>query len=223
MSRLMIVSAAVAVIGLGAYFVTSPGSNSVSPADPFGAAKAQEAGEIDTSSVVEMTLGNADAPVTMVEYASFTCPHCARFHSGPYKQLKTDYIDTGKINFIYREVYFDRYGLWASMIARCAGSTDAFFGMADLIYDKQSEWARAGDPAAIVGELRKIGLLAGLDAEAMEACLQDGEQARTLVAWYQENATEDGIESTPSFVINGKRYSNMEYSEMTEILDAAAE
>lgn len=223
MSRLMIVSAAVAVIGLGAYFVTSPGSNSVSPADPFGAANAQEAGEIDTSSVVEMTLGNADAPVTMVEYASFTCPHCARFHSGPYKQLKTDYIDTGKINFIYREVYFDRYGLWASMIARCAGSTDAFFGMADLIYDKQSEWARAGDPAAIVGELRKIGLLAGLDAEAMEACLQDGEQARTLVAWYQENATEDGIESTPSFVINGKRYSNMEYSEMTEILDAAAE
>lgn len=219
----MIVSAAVAVIGLGAYFVTSPGSNSVSPADPFGAANAQEAGEIDTSSVVEMTLGNADAPVTMVEYASFTCPHCARFHSGPYKQLKTDYIDTGKINFIYREVYFDRYGLWASMIARCAGSTDAFFGMADLIYDKQSEWARAGDPAAIVGELRKIGLLAGLDAEAMEACLQDGEQARTLVAWYQENATEDGIESTPSFVINGKRYSNMEYSEMTEILDAAAE
>ena len=223
MSRLMIVSAAVAVIGLGAYFVTSPGSNSVSPADPFGAANAQEAGEIDTSSVVEMTLGNADAPVTMVEDASFTCPHCARFHSGPYKQLKTDYIDTGKINFIYREVYFDRYGLWASMIARCAGSTDAFFGMADLIYDKQSEWARAGDPAAIVGELRKIGLLAGLDAEAMEACLQDGEQARTLVAWYQENATEDGIESTPSFVINGKRYSNMEYSEMTEILDAAAE
>ncbi len=223
MSRLMIVSAAVAVIGLGAYFVTSPGSNSVSPADPFGAANAQEAGEIDTSSVVEMTLGNADAPVTMVEYASFTCPHCARFHSGPYKQLKTDYIDTGKINFIYREVYFDRYGLWASMIARCAGSTDAFFGMADLIYDKQSEWARAGDPAAIVGELRKIGLLAGLDAETMEACLQDGEQARTLVAWYQENATEDGIESTPSFVINGKRYSNMEYSEMTEILDAAAE
>lgn len=219
----MIVSAAVAVIGLGAYFVTSPGSNSVSPADPFGAANAQEAGEIDTSSVVEMTLGNADAPVTMVEYASFTCPHCARFHSGPYKQLKTDYIDTGKINFIYREVYFDRYGLWASMIARCAGSTDAFFGMADLIYDKQSEWARAGDPAAIVGELRKIGLLAGLDAETMEACLQDGEQARTLVAWYQENATEDGIESTPSFVINGKRYSNMEYSEMTEILDAAAE
>lgn len=219
----MIVSAAVAVIGLGAYFVTSPGSNSVSPADPFGAANAQEAGEIDTSSVVEMTLGNADAPVTMMEYASFTCPHCARFHSGPYKQLKTDYIDTGKINFIYREVYFDRYGLWASMIARCAGSTDAFFGMADLIYDKQSEWARAGDPAAIVGELRKIGLLAGLDAETMEACLQDGEQARTLVAWYQENATEDGIESTPSFVINGKRYSNMEYSEMTEILDAAAE
>ena len=223
MSRLMIVSAAVAVLGLGAYFVTSPGGNSVTPTDPFGAANAQEAGEIDTSVIAEMTQGNADAPVTVVEYASYTCPHCARFHAGPYKQLKADYIDSGKINFIYREVYFDRYGLWASMIARCAGSTDAFFGMTDLIYEKQSEWARAGEPAEIVGELRKIGLLAGLDAETMEACLQDGEKARTLVAWYQENATEDGIESTPSFVINGKRYSNMEYTEMAEIIDAAAE
>lgn len=199
------------------------GTRSTDEGPNLVAAMAQDAAAVDTSGVSEMSLGNPEAKVTVIEYASYTCPHCKNFHDTVFKDLKKNYIDTGKINFIYREVYFDRYGLWASMIARCAGSTDAFFGMADLIYDKQSEWARAGDPAAIVGELRKIGLLAGLDAEAMEACLQDGEQARTLVAWYQENATEDGIESTPSFVINGKRYSNMEYSEMTEILDAAAE
>ncbi|AEI96186.1 DsbA family protein [Roseobacter litoralis] len=223
MSRMMIISAAVAVIGLGAYFVTSTGTNPVTPANPLGAANAQEAADIDTSTIVDMSLGNPDAPVTVIEYASYTCPHCARFHEGPFKQLKTDYIDTGKINFVYREVYFDRYGLWASMIARCAGTPESFFGMSDLIYQKQSEWSRAGEPAAIVDELRKVGLLAGLDRDTMEACLQNGDKAQTLVAWYQENATADGIESTPSFLINGQKYSNMSYAEMAEAIDAAAE
>jgi len=222
MSRMMIVSAAVAVIGLGAYFATTPGPNTQTPVDPFGAANAQEA-DVDTSAIEDMALGNPDAPVTVIEYASYTCPHCARFHEGPFKQLKADYIDTGKINFVYREVYFDRYGLWASMIARCAGSPEAFFGMSELIYDQQSEWSRAGEPAAIVDELRKIGLVAGLDAEKMEACLQDSEKARTLVAWYQENATADGIDSTPSFIIDGRKYTNMTYEEMAELIDAAAE
>lgn len=223
MSRMMIISAVVAVLGIGAYFATSPGSNTVTPANPLGAANAQEAADVDTSSVVEMTQGNPDAPVTVIEYASFTCPHCASFHQGPFKQLKSEYIDTGKINFVYREVYFDRYGLWASMIARCAGTPNAFFGMSDLIYKNQSEWVSAGEPAAIVEELRKIGRLAGLDADSMEACLQDEDKARTLVAWYQANATEDGVDSTPSFVINGKKYSNMSFAEMAEAIDAATE
>ncbi len=223
MSRMMIISAAVAAIGLGAYFVTTPGSNPVTPADPLGAANAQEAGDVDTSTIVDMSLGNPDAPVTVVEYASYTCPHCARFHEGPFKELKAEYIDTGKINFVYREVYFDRYGLWASMIARCAGTPESFFGMSDLIYQGQSTWSRAGDPSAIVGELRKIGLLAGLDNDTMEACLQDGDKARTLVAWYQENATADGVDSTPSFIINGTKYTNMSFAEMAEVIDAAAD
>ncbi|MEM1351883.1 MAG: DsbA family protein [Pseudomonadota bacterium] len=223
MSRLMMMSAAVAVLGVGAYFLTSPGPNSTMPANPLGAANAQEAAEIDTSSIVEMTMGNPDAPVTVVEYASYTCPHCASFHEGPFKELKSEYIDTGKVNFVYREVYFDRYGLWASMIARCAGTPEAFFGMSDLIYENQSTWARAGDPGAIVGELRKIGLLAGLDADTMEACLQDGDKARTLVAWYQENASEDGVDSTPSFVINGQKYTNMSFADMAELIDAESQ
>ena len=95
--------------------------------------------------------------------------------------------------------------------------------MSDLIYKNQSEWVSAGEPAAIVEELRKIGRLAGLDADSMEACLQDEDKARTLVAWYQANATEDGVDSTPSFVINGKKYSNMSFAEMAEVIDAATE
>lgn len=184
-----------------------------------GMAMAQEA-DIDVSTIEDMEQGNPDAPVTVIEYASFTCPHCATFHKTAYKQLKSDYIDTGKIRFVYREVYFDRYGLWASMIARCGGP-EKFFGMTELIYDAQATWARAGGPAEIVGELTKIGRLAGLTGETLDACLKDGTKAQTLVTWYQQNAEEDGIDSTPSFVINGEKYSNMSFADMSEILDEA--
>jgi protein-disulfide isomerase len=184
-----------------------------------GMAVAQEA-DIDVSTIVEMEQGNPDAPVTVIEYASYTCPHCATFHKTAYKQLKTDYIDTGKIRFVYREVYFDRFGLWASMIARCGGA-DKFFGMTELIYDGQSNWARAGGPAEIVTELRKIGRLAGLSDETLDSCLQDGTKAQTLVTWYQQNAEEHGIDSTPSFIINGEKHSNMSFADMSAIIDEA--
>lgn len=206
------------------WYLTGPSntSTSVDLADRLvGAAHAQEA-EIDTSIVQEMSLGNPEAPVTVIEYASYTCPHCASFHQGTYKDLKEDYIDSGKINFVYREVYFDRYGLWASAIARCAETPAGFFGITDMLYKTQSTWARAGDPAAIVEELRKLGRLAGLNGDTLEACLQDGQKLRTLVAWYQENADEHGIRSTPSFVINGQTYSNMAYDEMKRIIDGAS-
>ncbi len=174
--------------------------------------------EVDTSTIVEMTLGDENAPVEMIEYASYTCPHCGAFHKDTFKKLKSEYIDTGKVRFIYREVYFDRYGLWASMIARCAGP-DRFFGLTDLLYEGQAEWTRAGDPAAIVEELRKIGRLAGLGNEELEACLQDGEKAQTLVAWFQENAEEHDITSTPSFIVNGKKVSNMNFADFQSLLD----
>lgn len=182
-----------------------------------GPASAQDA-DVDTSTIIEMVQGAEDAPVTIVEYASYTCPHCANFHEGPYKQLKKDYIDTGKVKFIYREVYFDRYSLWASMVARCGGP-EKFFGITDLIFAGQSEWSRAGDASSIVDELRKIGRLAGLEDETLEVCLQDGAKAKTLVAWYQEHVKADGIESTPSFIINGKSVENQSYADFSALID----
>ena len=224
MNRRNILLGGVAAVGLGGWYITSNRSaNTVAfPDAPLpGAANAQTtSGDVDTSSIPDMVSGNPDATVEVIEYASFTCPHCATFHTGAYKKLKAEYIDTGKIKFVYREVYFDRFGLWASLIARCGGE-DKFFGIADLIYADQAGWTRAGDPAAIVGELRKIGRLAGLDNDTLEACLQDGDRAQALVAWYQENAEEDGIDSTPSFLINGKKFSNMNYETMKETIDAA--
>ena len=222
--------AAVAVAAAGGWYAFS-GTNAVNstPINPLvSAANAQSAdtAEADapaaTTEIQDMTLGNPDSAVQIIEYASYTCPHCAAFDQGPFQQLKADYIDNDKIGFTYREVYFDRYGLWASMVSRCGGE-DKFFGITDMIYAGQSEWVRAGEPTAIVEELRKIGRLAGLDNEELDACLQDGEKAQSLVAWWEENQKADDITSTPSFLINGKKYSNMPYAEMKEIIDAALE
>ncbi|MEM9497109.1 MAG: DsbA family protein [Pseudomonadota bacterium] len=194
---------------------------SQAPSEAIDAAVAPNAVDqnIDTSSIVEMTMGSDDSPVTIVEYASFTCPHCARFHEEQFKQLKADYIDTGKVHFIYRDVYFDRFGLWAAMIARCAGP-ERFFGISDILYAEQSDWIGSGqDPVEVSNNLRRIGRVAGLDEAQLEACLSDADKARTLTAWYQKNAEADDVNSTPTLIINGQKHSNMSYSQLKELLD----
>ena len=170
--------------------------------------------------VIEMVLGTEDAPVTLIEYASFTCSHCARFHEEVFPNLKADYIDTGKVRFVFREVYFDRFGLWAGMLARCAGP-NKYFGMADLLLKRQGDWVQAGvEPITIVENMKKLGRVAGMTNEQMDACLQDADHATALVAVYQENTDAHGVDSTPSFVIGGSTYKNMSYSDLRELLDA---
>jgi len=179
-----------------------------------GPVQAQDA---DTSQITEMTMGPADAKVTIIEYASFTCPHCANFHTGPLKELKTDYIDTDKVHFIYRDVFFDRFGLWASMVARCGGE-EKFFGISDMLYEQQREWTN-GQPAEIADNLRRIGKVAGIEPDALDACLNDEAKAKALVAWYQENAEAHEVNSTPTLIINEQKYSNMAYDELKGIID----
>lgn len=208
----------VALAGAGWYLAAPAGQGGAAGLPLIPAANAQSA-EVDTSVVTEMVLGAEDAPVEVIEYSSFTCPHCATFHNGGvYDRLKADYIDEGLVRWTYREVYFDKYGMWASMIARCGGE-ESFFGIVDMIYDTQDDWARAGSDADIAGELRRLALMAGLESDEVEACLTDGDRLRALVEWYRGNAEEHGIESTPSFVIDGRTYNNMSYAEFAEILD----
>lgn len=218
MTRVFVIFGAVAALVIGAkFFVGQPGPAAtdllVSPAN------AQEAAEVDTSTIVEMVLGAEDAPITMIEYASYTCPHCAAFHQGTYQEIKKNYIDTGKVKLVYREVYFDRYGLWASMVARCGGE-DKFFGITDLIFKGQSEWSGLGSPTEIVDEFKKIGRLAGIGNEELDVCLQDGAKAQTLVAWYQENGAADDVTGTPSFVVNGQKVGNQSYADFKALFDA---
>lgn len=169
--------------------------------------------------VPDMIIGNKDSKVTLMEYASFTCPHCAQFHKDVFKQLKKDYIDTDKIKFVYREVYFDRYGLWAAMIARCGGEM-RYFGISDILLSTQAEWAASEDPAVVVENLKKIGRTAGMDDAAMGVCLDNADMAQAMVTAYQTNSEADKIEGTPTLIVNGVKYSNMPYDELKKILDA---
>jgi protein-disulfide isomerase len=178
------------------------------------------AGRAQTREIVEMSLGAPDAPVTLVEYAMFTCPHCKAFHEEVFPQIKKNFIDTGKVRLVYREVYFNRPSLWAAMIARCAPA-DRYFGIVDLLFERQAEWSGAFDSEPMTKELYSIGRQAGLSDEEMEACVTDRDFAEALVAEFQKNATADGIDATPTFLIDGEKVSNMNYADFEAKLNEA--
>ncbi|MGR3715018.1 MAG: DsbA family protein [Shimia sp.] len=218
MKRILpLIAVAVLAVAGGAYWLntqqnTVEGVTQIEPVSSDGA-------DVDTSGIVEMVMGAEDAPITIVEYASFTCPHCATFHSQVLKPLKADYVDAGHVKFVFRDVYFDRFGLWASMVARCGGQ-EKFFGITDILMETQSDWTRAGDPTAIAGALRKTGRLAGLSDDTIQACLADEDKAKALVGWFQANAAADNVSATPTLIIDGEKHSNMSYSALREVLDA---
>ena len=179
-------------------------------------AKAQD----ETRPVIEMTLGDPEAPLTVVEYASFTCPHCASFHVNTFEKFKQNYIDTGKVFFIHREVYFDIFGLYAALIARC-GNAEHYFEVVDQVFKQQASWTRASGDAAILENLVTIGVMSGLTREQIDACIADEDFARALVDTYRVNAERDGVRSTPSFLIGDELVSgDMPYDDFSALLDS---
>jgi protein-disulfide isomerase len=178
-------------------------------------AAAQGAGE-----VTEMTMGDPNAPVTMIEYAMFTCPHCAAFNQEVFPTLKADYIDTGKVRLIFREVYFNKPSLWAAMVARCVPE-ERYFGVVDLLFSTQAEWLDVADEQALMQNLYSIGRQAGLTDAELDACMQDRAMAEALVAEYQKNAEADAINATPTFIINGEKVDNIAWDALKARIDAA--
>lgn len=211
--------AAIAVVGAiaaGAFWMAAPPA--VGPIT-LGAAEAQAAaGDVDTSLYREMSMGNPDAPVTVIEYASFTCPHCATFHANVLPRLRASYIDTGQVHWITRDVYFDAYGLWAGMLARC-GDGERYFGIIDMLFSQQREWTGGSDSGQVANNLRRLGRIAGFTTAEVDACLENRDLAQALVAAYQQNAGRDNIRGTPSFVINGTLHPNMSYEDFSRVLD----
>ncbi|MGH1369795.1 MAG: DsbA family protein [Maritimibacter sp.] len=202
------------VIGAGAFLATQNRAPSMSPLAP---ALAQDA-DADVELAPDMVLGAEDAPIELIEYASFTCPHCANFHDTVFGQLKTDYIDTGKVRFVHREVFFDRFGLWAGLVARCGGEM-RYFGITDMVYSTQKEWIGDGQPETILDNLKGIGKKAGMSEEELTVCLEDKDLAASMIAAYQTNASADEVTGTPTLIINGEKYSNMSYEDLKDVLD----
>jgi protein-disulfide isomerase len=148
----------------------------------------------------EQSVGKPDAPVTVIEYASMTCGHCANFHNKSYPELKKRYIDTGKVRYILREFPLDPLAAGAFMLARCAGK-DKYFPLVETLFEQQQQWAvqRPIEP------LFAIARQAGFTRESFDACLKDQKMLEGI-EWVRDRGAKFGVNSTPTFFINGKMY-----------------
>ena len=150
----------------------------------------------------DLIIGNADAPITVVEYASMTCGHCANFHTKVFPTLKEKYVDTGKVRFIMREFPLDNLAAAASMLARCAGEGKTF-PLISALFAKQDDWAFVkGDPRP---ELLKFAKQAGFTQESFEKCLTDQKLLEDISAVRSRGADTFGVSATPTFFVNGKK------------------
>ena len=147
----------------------------------------------------DLVLGKADAPVTIIEYASMTCPHCATFHKTTYPALKTKYIDTGKVRFIFREFPLDELAVAASMLARCAGN-DKAMALIDVLFASQDKWATR-NPVPV---LQQIAKQAGLTQKSFEECLSNQKLHDDILAMRERGSKDYKVESTPTLFVNGK-------------------
>jgi protein-disulfide isomerase len=151
----------------------------------------------------ENVLGSADAPITIIEYASLTCPHCASFHTETLPTVKSDWIDTGKAKLVYRDFPLDGAALGAAVIAHCAPA-DRFFPIVGLFFERQKEWAVEG---AWRERLTQLAGIAGMDKAAVDSCLADEARKNEIVKRAEEGQAKYAIDATPSFVINGRKVS----------------
>ena len=171
---------------------------------------------LKAGTLAEMALGKEDAPISIVEYFSMTCSHCANFHNKTFEALKTKYIDTGKVRFVAREFPFDPRAAAAFMLARCAPK-EQYFPFISMLFKQQAGWATAQDGRAA---LLQMSRLAGFSEETFNACLTNQKLLDDVNAVRERGAKDFGINSTPTFIINGKVYTgDMSIDQMSASLD----
>lgn len=189
---------AVAAIVAGVYFGTRPPA--AGPAPVAVAATADKAALMAVQPG-DHVLGDPKAPVTIIEYASLTCSHCAHFHAQILPDLKKKWIDTGKVKLVYRDFPLDQIAVKAAQIAECAGK-DKYFGVLDIIFRSQPQWATVADPLA---ELAKPLRIAGLGDAEIKACLANDAMMSPVLNDYRSGEAL-GVAATPTLFIGGQLY-----------------
>jgi protein-disulfide isomerase len=172
--------------------------------NPVGAARAQNTGATlvtKPGSLPDLAIGSATAPVTIIEYASMTCPHCARFEENVFPMLKSKYVDTGKVRFVFREFPLDIKAAAASMLARCIAGGDAekYFGTIDLLFKQQDQLMEQ-----TTDTLKRIGVEAGMSEQGVDSCEKDQTQLDKIKADQDFAYKKLKIDATPTFFINGE-------------------
>lgn len=175
---------------------------------------------LDIESLAEpRILGNSDAPVKITEHSSFTCGGCGAFHKGNFKQLKKDFIDTGKAYIVYDDFPRNRVDIFVGAIARCVPQ-DAYFNFVQLVFETQSEWTRSSDPLEYV---KKNAKLTGISSEKIEACVNSQELHQALADNRNEAVEAYDVSSTPTLVINDETVISglVAYSELQQAINDA--
>ncbi|MGJ4900922.1 DsbA family protein [Bradyrhizobium sp. HKCCYLS2058] len=176
----------------------------LSPLRLISDAMAQSAADVaKPQSLPDMAIGPADAAVTITEYASMTCPHCAAFNATVFPKLKAEYIDTGKIRYIFREFPLDIKAAAGSMLTRCIANGDAqkYFAVTDMLFRSQNDWVVKNTTET----LTRIGKQAGLSQQQVEACLKDQALLDKIAADQKYASDILKVDSTPTFFINGEK------------------
>ena len=189
---------AVAAIAAGVWFGTRPPAAGPTPVAAAATADKAVLGNVMPGDHV---LGSPNAPITVIEYASLTCSHCAHFHTQILPEIKKKWIDTGKVKLVYRDFPLDQVAVRAAQIAECAGN-DKYFGVLDIIFRGQPQWATASDPLA---EIAKPLRIAGMGENEIKACLANDAMSNAVLNDYKSGEAL-GVNSTPTLFINGQLY-----------------
>jgi protein-disulfide isomerase len=218
-----LLAAAVIAVGGGAWWLKqhqaapiASAATSASGAAPAAAFDPVAASKLSSD---DRLLGNPDAPVTIIEYASLTCPHCAAFEAETLPEIKKQWIDTGKAKLVYRDFPLDGAAIKASLLARCA-PPDRFYGLLEKLFSLQLAWAHEGDPTETLGRIAKDG---GIDDDAFRSCMKDDAMQNKILASRLQGEKEFGVNSTPTFFINGTKLVGAQpYEKFDEALKAAS-
>ena len=197
------------IVVLGLALAALPGLAAQAAAEPLDVKAA----------LVDRVLGNPEAPVTMDDFSSLTCPHCADFHTQTLPLLIAKYVNTGKMKVVFHDFPLDQYALRAAMLARCA-DPEHYFGFINVLFEDQKRWVHASDPQQA---LAQIGALGGLSAADFSACMANKELSDVIIARTQDAQKKFDVRSTPTFVFNNgakKLEGALPVEKFTDVIDS---